>query len=938
MKDCKFCDKTGLLILPLRYAAIATGSKGLVPEMPAHLDAGVKDLALDQGQYAPRLLREGYLYTLIHRKEITYWEAYAVTEDAFLYKFRPEEPPTIKIEFTCDRSSCGIDASCIAIDKVETVDKMYWLFTPSALTTAKLNEYKAQADAFVAAGKMQTFDPKAWVRGDNPKQAHSLTPELLGQYVPEWQIYQQCAGAHDSALGKALKQQMFPATSAAYAGLPAPAPDQPAPGRLGLLQHKLKRRDSQNRRQGAAFVVHDHIGIAQELNDFRNAALEGVEHYLAATDKYGASNQQRLQVYEAIQEVKAGLHAGVVQTAQVFQDQHQQTSDQWFERQQASAQMLRNTGRADEALRIEQDIERSRRVRDGNYRKAAEESKATAATNWANKYASRLDTDEMETFYATLDAHLAAAFAKVDGRSAQHLKWFVSDRLVKAFDTYDATSQTSGYAFAVHSAICTFGIAGCKAAEDQLDEWIKATDVTRANLYMRGFFYNQTDLINAARQANQEIMAAVGSVEYASAINPAFMVRATKGLVDSFKKTDSAFDEWVRNQGQDFSRKWSKGPEIVLYHKASDMTRTVFRAGLGGSFDKALTARISGVLYAKLRAVSASLAFDEIMLTISKEQIAAHQRARAGRRAEQRRVDKAETRAAKVASQVDDSLEALIADAQAKARQSPSLKQLRGNASPPTNNYHQTRMGVVLGCIEMIALGEKLTHFENNSKGWLEVGGSIAAVLGIVSDTYYSAAKSIREIKPYSSVKAIKDGADIVRGGFKLGAGVLGAVAGFAAAYLDFTKLKTENDPTLASIFGVRAFTGFVSAALTLRAGVSYCGPMLEHVAKGHAAHSIRHRALIKAANTALAWSTRVRLLVWMARLNWAGLGLTALEIGYLSFKDNELQNWCEMSVFRKDKVGRNWLGRLTESARFDGAAKELESLERASQVVLAGD
>ena len=36
MKDCKFCDKTGLLILPLRYAAVAGEAAALsaVPELP----------------------------------------------------------------------------------------------------------------------------------------------------------------------------------------------------------------------------------------------------------------------------------------------------------------------------------------------------------------------------------------------------------------------------------------------------------------------------------------------------------------------------------------------------------------------------------------------------------------------------------------------------------------------------------------------------------------------------------------------------------------------------------------------------------------------------------------------------------------------------------------------------------------------------------------
>lgn len=94
-------------------------------------------------------------------------------------------------------------------------------------------------------------------------------------------------------------------------------------------------------------------------------------------------------------------------------------------------------------------------------------------------------------------------------------------------------------------------------------------------------------------------------------------------------------------------------------------------------------------------------------------------------------------------------------------------------------------------------MGEKLTHFDNRWKGWLEVSGAAFAISGIVLDTYYAAAKSIREIRPYSKIAAIKDGADIVRGGFKIGAGMLSAAAGLCGAVLDVMKFDKETDPAL---------------------------------------------------------------------------------------------------------------------------------------------
>ncbi|MCY1380240.1 hypothetical protein D9M69_680420 [compost metagenome] len=114
---------------------------------------------------------------------------------------------------------------------------------------------------------------------------------------------------------------------------------------------------------------------------------------------------------------------------------------------------------------------------------------------------------------------------------------------------FDPVNSPSGYDFAVQSAICTLGLSGCKVGEDKIDAWLKASSVERKNLYSRGIYYNQDTLIAEVTTANQKIKDAVGQVDYASALTTAVMLKATKGLVDGFKKVDSAFDEWARNQG-----------------------------------------------------------------------------------------------------------------------------------------------------------------------------------------------------------------------------------------------------------------------------------------------------------------------------------------------------------------------------------------------------
>ena len=61
-KDCKFCDKRGLLWLPLRYGAVGTAMPAALdplPKLSGKLGQGVSDLALTTAKYAVRLLRTG---------------------------------------------------------------------------------------------------------------------------------------------------------------------------------------------------------------------------------------------------------------------------------------------------------------------------------------------------------------------------------------------------------------------------------------------------------------------------------------------------------------------------------------------------------------------------------------------------------------------------------------------------------------------------------------------------------------------------------------------------------------------------------------------------------------------------------------------------------------------------------------------------------------
>ena len=269
---------------------------------------------------------------------------------------------------------------------------------------------------------------------------------------------------------------------------------------------------------------------------------------------------------------------------------------------------------------------------------------------------------------------------------------------------------------------------------------------------------------------------------------------------------------------------------------------------------------------------------------------------------------------------------------------------------PATNNYHQVRIGVALGGLEMLSLGMKWRDLKkDNVRSQIEFAGSILALASITADTGYAALKSIREIDKYGEkgkLSSLNKAADIQRGGWKLAAGSLGALAGACSAALDFMSINDERqkyraNKILVGIYVTRGFAGTVGLVLVASAAFSYTKPLLTHLAEKNAK---RYGALKVAGAVAGEFAKRrVWMLIWIARLNLLGLAITAIEIIYrVFFMDNDLQAWCKMSTFRKDKVAESVLTKYSFSVvrmmydtdTYDTQEREIEELYKAFQEV----
>jgi hypothetical protein len=537
-KDCKFCDKRGLLWLPLRYGAVGAATAAALdplPKLSGKLGQGVSDLAITRAKYAVRLLRPGYLYVLLERKGIKYWDAYRVLDDAFLYKFNPEDPPQIEPSFSCERHTCGINASMVAIPEAKDVPRVWSLFVPAPLTKAKLDEYKANAAKYVGTGKLQTFSPAEWLAGSTAQPHTLLAPELLTK-VAEYVLFTQPGNPYDSELGKALETQLFPASQDAYAGTP---PDEKGQyfGRLGSLYNTIKRAGY------ASFVLHDHIGITQELNDFRNDALTPVEAFLAKREGE-ATNQRRLEVMQAIEDVHGGIKSHLVKLgAQRIQMVDQANLPNT---QASTAQQLRAMGRIAEAEKLEAQVKEHERRKAQNRQRILDGTEAE--DRWQRVYAKLLDQDEITQFRKALEGLSERCGKQANDRAADHVLWVKSARLVDAFDVFDPAEEHCGRQFTREHMHCTHGMFGIESNQPTLAEWMNVDKVERSNLYMRANLYNHQDLLKLADANFEEIRNAArvaGGVEF---IPVDKLLKYSKSFVDALKKSDSAWDEWLRDE------------------------------------------------------------------------------------------------------------------------------------------------------------------------------------------------------------------------------------------------------------------------------------------------------------------------------------------------------------------------------------------------------
>lgn len=885
--NCNFCRKPGLQILPIRY----TVTQKKAPELSGLLGKNVKSIALSHSKYTTEMIDSGYVYAMVKRKKGFEWIGYIVTPLGHLSSFPLDKTAPAKVqEFSCKGNEHALFSSFVTVEYIASnlAEKVYLIYTHVPMTKAKRGEYQAKAEEYVRLGRWQKLDVVAW-SGGSSQQEHCLNAQTL-------------KGAIDQPLTFGSSRWS-----------------------------KIVSKFIEKPKAFASIALYDPIGISVKLNDYRNEAYAPVDDYLEAKDKNGISNQRKLDAVQRLDTLKGSLEQkaqqSILRNAQntASRIDYMETKDKFYlkiiDQQIADAKKARNfmeVARLERSRQVMiQDHERKINAQNQQYgiekRSRLEKLKADFQVCEDN-----IDFKEAEAFKQEAAGKYSTALLVANQRAQEHLNWINSESLLDALDVYDDQDLQNGCAFKAHVACMLFGMEGADLSAKQIDNWIKKPEFERKNLFIRGLYSNQLE----AKAKHDD------AKKYATDFT-AVGIKTTKVLVDFLKKTDSAWDEWARNQDKNntWNVKFFKPEKKVMLY-VSNFARVVFRAGMGSNVESQFVRAISQkLLFAQMGELASKLEFNHVVYGINPEQLPQYT-VRANVDLNQKNLGLLSAQAAKQAT--IQSLDRLMDDAMAKKQQvALTLEEIEKTGSKGmanhTNNYHQVRASGILVLIESINLAHML------SSGKYRDGAQIAALAASVSgllafglDIFYGLAKGAREVASQSAysgagASATKGAANIQRAGIKWAAGSLSAFSGSITCGLDLIKGLDERNKigtvhnSLMRLYLLRSATGGFSAILGICAALTYIGPLMNYLKEVGGSPMIQRlgaRLFGSTAMVVLNKATReiVRnaLLRGIAWLSGIGLVLTIIEVVILIYMDfTKLERWCEHSTFRKIKTNK---------------------------------
>lgn len=851
----KFCGKTGLLLLPLRYT-IAASDEGHAefPALSGSLGQGVTDKALNTAAYTVRMLRRGYLYVMAKRRGKLKWDsAWAVNAQGYIARIPLGEevaPP----EFSCDPNTHGVNASLISVDKANDVSELKVLFLPSPLTKAML--LKIESDSKLH-GMLQSFQAKAAV------QPHAILPADLPAQVAEFRSVQ----GDGRKLALRFNGHLYP-----FFGENARlVKNQPYPytGRLKNLQTELSNK------KGLAIVLHDPIGITQELNTWRNASINRLNRLMqASTPFYGTyTNEQLMAIITSVEKAEGLIKQGAI--SQREPKLGVSLEDLAAEAKKHPYRMVDLRGTPPDTI-YKSRAEYERKRAEWHQQNA----KRIGDAAWA-KYAKRLLPKSLYQGTNQGFQHTATACdALNEQRARDQLLWLNAELLHNTLALYDDQHLPSGIACAGEVGLCVHGINSNLSGQGWLNQQMDATSLKPATLLLNSMLLNQ-------KQAKEEFVKAGGlSGGLTDVLGKG--QEGLKGISDLWAKANDLANAATQN-GQNHA--------VVSVSHLGGLSLLMVQAGHGllakpalGKFMDRYIAR-SSVIQTLLKLSLGKILTQDLEAAYPSPQAYAS-KAQAASKAVRQQVNKLLTDASK------------------------------------GNDLNGLRFGTVVAMLEMFNILLKSKSLAD-SPGQKAVWELTAASLGMGA-VLLELTGGVCERMSKSGNTVVANSGHVTTAALKLGAGALGAVGGIIGGIVDFDSAadaqkkagKNQFSP-LAAVYALRGIVSISGALVSAGIALGAAGPFLQwQLARTKTQLWAWSLEALLSASRYLAMERMALLLLRGARLfTVAGVALT---VAIWLFSDNALESWCDKSCLRKDRSNNGFGNAQEEQAALDAAVLEV--------------
>ena len=449
---CDMCEKKGLLILPVRYAAAAAsnahnlGAASALALPKGAFGDGVTEVSAKKTNYFLRSVRKGFIH--VYYPSANRWQIYGVTTEGYVFNYPLDVDLNAAQEkaFSCKQGGHMQLAQCISIEHPRKAGKVYLAFSDVRWTAPVRKRYEAN-EGGCRDHRMQAFDAAGWTSG-NRSQKHAESIERLTDFVLEYK----------GGLAVAASASPFHFVD-----------------RTGQAQALKESMDSHIKGQGLFFALWDPAGITQEIN------TEQILAYGAAMAPY----ERKLWTASAIDGLKTAIEEGAEQDENAAAEQLKGQAAESY-----ALYSLFDGGKAYERQVRAIDAQKEREmesVKADAWKPYTESYSPSAVQQFRNDMKNRMKQVETDTLNPLADDHVA---------------WLKSTALktVFAFD-YHEHDVVKGVNYAELFRACIADSADRKQVYNLVLQWAQGDLMDRHNPLLRSLVLNHDPSAEKVKEA-----------------------------------------------------------------------------------------------------------------------------------------------------------------------------------------------------------------------------------------------------------------------------------------------------------------------------------------------------------------------------------------------------------------------------------------------------